>query len=208
MDCPGFEKMIDYLDGRLAATEAILIERHLGSGCVSCASIGHWYRRVKSIASRDDSVEPPGWVLKRAMKAFLSHRDSYSADIPEQMAILVFDSLYRPETAGMRSTSVADRQLLYSAGGYSVDLQIARAGLSAVNLMGQILKDGEQGFESVSGLPLELVKGGTTTTTTMTDAVGEFTVNGITSGEYDFHFEGRERRILIPGVPLSTTLSA
>lgn len=207
MDCPGFEKMIDYLDGRLAATEAALIERHLASGCASCASTGHWYRRVKAIASRDDSVEPPGWVLKRAMKAFLAHRDSYSVDIPEQMAILVFDSLYRPEIAGMRSTSVADRQLLYSAAGYSVDLQIARSGLSAVNVMGQILKDGEQGFESVSGLPLELAKAGTTAAMAVTDAVGEFTIDGIISGEYDFHFEGRERRILIAGVPLSTTLS-
>jgi hypothetical protein len=207
MDCPGFEKMIDYLDGRLAATEAALIERHLASGCASCASIGHWYRRVKAIAARDDSVEPPGWVLKRAMKAFLAHRDSYSVDIPEQMAILVFDSLYRPEIAGMRSTSVADRQLLYSAAGYSVDLQIARSGLSAVNVMGQILRDGEQGFESVSGLPLELAKAGTTAAATVTDAVGEFTIDGIISGDYDFHFEGRERRILIAGVPLSTTKS-
>jgi hypothetical protein len=208
MDCPGFEKMIDYLDGRLGATEGRLIERHVGSGCVQCGSIGHWYRRVKAIAARDDSVEPPGWVFKRAVKAFLAHRDSYSVEVPEQMAILVFDSLYRPEIAGMRSTSVADRQLLYSAGGYSVDLQIARAGISAVNLMGQILKEGEQGFESVSGLPLQIAKDGATAATTLTDAVGEFTIHGIISGEYDFHFEGRERRILIPGVPLSTTLSA
>jgi len=207
MDCPDFEKMIDHLDGRLAATEASMIEQHLAAGCASCESIGEWYRRVKAIAARDDSVEPPGWVLKRAIKAFMSHRDSYAADVPGQMAaVLVFDSLYRPEIAGVRSTDVADRQLLYSAGGYSVDLQVAWSGGSLVNLIGQILKEGEQGFESVFGLPLQLVRGGANAASTITDAVGEFRIDGITQGEYDLYFEGRGRRIVIPRVPVSTSL--
>src|SRR5260370_157753 len=105
MDCPGFEKMIDYFDGRLTATEASMIQANLTAGCASCGSVGEWYRRVKAIAARDDSVEPPGWVLKRAFKAFMAHRDSYGEEVPGQMlAILVFDSLYRPEMAGVRST--------------------------------------------------------------------------------------------------------
>ncbi len=207
MDCPGFEKMLDYLDGRLAATEASKITEHLASGCASCGSVGDWYRRVKTIATRDDSVEPPGWVLKRAFKAFMAHRDSYASAVPDQMAaILVFDSLYRPEIAGVRSTDMAERQLLYSAGGYSIDLQIAHAGVSSVNLMGQILKDGEQGFDSVVGLPLQLVKGGAAAASTITDAVGEFRIDGIILGDYDLYFERRGRRIVIPGVPVSTTL--
>lgn len=207
MDCPGFEKMIDYLDGRLAATEASVIHDHLAVGCASCNSVSEWYRRVKAIAARDDSVEPPGWVLNRAFKAFMAHRDSYASGVPGQMsAVLVFDSLYRTELAGIRSTGAADRQLLYSAGGYSIDLQMAQAGVSSVNLMGQILKEGEQSFESVVGLPLQLVKGGAAAASSITDAVGEFRIDGIICGEYDLYFEGRGRRIVIPGVPVSTTL--
>jgi hypothetical protein len=208
MDCPGFEKMIDYFDGRLPAGEVSVIQAHIAGGCVSCESVGQWYRRVKTIAARDDSVEPPGWVLKRAIKAFMAHRDSYAAaEVPDQMlAILVFDSLYRPEIAGVRSSDLADRQLLYSAGGYSIDLQMARAGISSVNIMGQILKDGEQGFDSVFGLPLQLVKGGAAAASTITDTVGEFRIDGIIRGEYDLYFEGRGRRIVIPGIPVSTTL--
>src|SRR6516225_9676447 len=136
MDCPGFERMIDYFDGRLAASEASMIEQHL-AGCASCGSVVVWYRRVKAIAARDESVEPPGWVLKRALKAFMAYRDRYGAEVPVSMAaILVFDSLNRPEIGGVRSTDAADRQLLYRAGGYSVDLQMAWAGVAAVNVMG------------------------------------------------------------------------
>ena len=207
MDCPGFEKIIDYFDGRLAATEASMIDNHFAAGCASCSSVGDWYRRVKAIAARDDSVEPPGWVLKRAFKAFLAHRDSYASDLPGQMpAVLVFDSLYRSELAGIRSTGVADRQLLYSAGGYSIDLQMAQAGVSSVNLMGQILKEGEEGFDSVVGVPLQLLRDGVATAAALTDAVGEFRIEGIICGQYDLYFEGRGRRIAIPGVPFSTTL--
>src|SRR5262245_54272746 len=190
MGCPGFEKLIDHLDGRLAGREASMIEQHLAAGCASCESVGDWYRRVKAIASMDDSVEPPGWVLKRAIKTFMAHRDSYAGEIPDRMAaILVFDSLSRPEIAGVRSTDAADRQLLYSAAGYSVDLQMARSSGCSVNLIGQILKDGEQGFDSVFGIPLELVKGGASAASTVTDAVGEFRIDGITQGEYDLYFE-------------------
>jgi hypothetical protein len=207
MDCPGFEKMIDYLDGRLAATEASEIDDHLAVGCASCSSVGDWYSRVKSIAARDDSVEPPGWVLKRAFKAFMAHRDSYASGVPSQMsAVLVFDSLYRAEPAGIRSTGAADRQLLYSAGGYSIDLQMAEADIRSVNLMGQILKEGEQGFDSVVGLPVQLVRGGAAAASAITDAMGEFRIDGIFRGEYDLYFEGRGRRIVIPAVPVSTTL--
>jgi len=207
MDCPGFEKMIDHLDGRLSANEGSAIQEHLASGCSSCRSIRDWYQKVKAIAARDDSVEPPGWVLKRAIKAFIARRDSYSTEVPDQMlAVLVFDSLYRTEMAGIRSAEVADRQLLYSAGGYSVDLQMAQASASAVNVIGQILKEGEQGFDSVFGLPLQLVKRGATVASTITDAVGEFRIDGIIRGDYDLYFEGRGRRIVIPGVPVSTTL--
>jgi len=205
MDCPSFEKMIDFLDGRLAATEGSMIERHLTAGCASCESVGHWYRRIKAIAASDQTVEPPGWVLKRAIKAFMAHREFYSSEVPAQMvAILVFDSLSRPEIAGVRSTDAADRQLLYSAGGYSVDLQMAQAGAATVNVIGQILREGEQGFDSVFGLPLQLVKSGAPAASTITDSVGEFRINGISQGEYDLYFEGRGRRILIPGIPVST----
>jgi hypothetical protein len=207
MDCPGFEKIIDYLDGRLAAAEVSMIGDHLAAGCASCSSVGDWYRRVKAIAAKDDSVEPPGWVLKRAFKAFMAHRDSYATGLPSQMsAVLVFDSLYRPEVAGIRSSALADRQLLYSAGGYSIDLQMAQADISSVNLMGQILKEGEQGFDSVVGVMLQLVRNGAAAASATTDEVGEFRINGIIPGEYDLYFEGRGRRIVIPGVPISTSL--
>lgn len=207
MDCPGFEKMIDYLDGRMAHRETSSIEEHLAGGCDSCASVRTWYERVRAIAAADDSLEPPGWVLKRALKAFMARRESYTAGLPRQMAaILVFDSMSLPEVAGTRSTDVCDRQMLYSAAGYSVDLQMVQANNSSINLAGQILKEGEEGFDSVSGVPLQLVTGGASAASTITNAIGEFRIDGIIRGKYDLYFEGRGRRIVIPGIPVSTTL--
>ena len=70
MKCPTFERLIDYLDERLSTTAAEIVRTHLDGGCGECASGRDWYLSMKRVAASDDSVEPPPWVFKRALRIF------------------------------------------------------------------------------------------------------------------------------------------
>jgi hypothetical protein len=103
----------------------------------------------------------------------------------------------------VRSTETANRQLLYRSGDYSVDLQIAPSGRSKLDLIGQVLKEREPSFESVSGLKLDIAGSGRVLLTTVTDEVGEFKVSGIEPGIYDLRVQLPEGSITLRDVPMN-----
>ncbi|MCI0486783.1 MAG: hypothetical protein L0229_09305, partial [Blastocatellia bacterium] len=140
MKCPSFERLIDYLDGHLGALEASRVAAHIESECLRCAANREWYEKVRLLAASDDLPEPPPWVLKRALRIFENRpvRPRLVERLGQMVASLVFDSLARPAIAGVRSTETSNRQLLYRAGDYSIDLQVAQAPRSQANLIGQV----------------------------------------------------------------------
>jgi hypothetical protein len=204
MKCPGFERLIDYLDGRLSDEEAGLVDIHLSSGCRKCAADRVWYERVRSIAGRDDMVEPPSWVLKRAIRLFESRpaRESATSRLIGAIATLVFDSFARPALAGARSTETTNRQLLYRADPYSVDLQITASDQPQTDLVGQVLHKGDLRFESVAGLPLRWIREGETLRSTATNQNGEFVIEAVDFGEYELRIEAPDLEIIVSGLPV------
>jgi hypothetical protein len=202
MKCPGFERLIDYLDGQLARAEADHIASHLVAGCADCADTRAWYERVQAVTASDDSVNPPPWVLKRALRIFETERSRprLVERIGQVLAHLVFDSLARPALAGVRSTETASRQLLYRAGDYSIDLQIAPSDESRANIAGQILKEGEAAFESVSGLGVRLNRKGESVYSTIADHMGEFALSGVDCGLYDLLVAIGKETVTIAGL--------
>lgn len=206
MECPGFEQLIDYCDGRLAGRDAQLVAEHLAAGCRRCGDDCHWYERARAIAAGDHLIEPPPWVLKRAIKLFDGRpaRPGAVDHLGRLIASLAFDSLSRSALPGVRLAAAADRHLLYHAGPYSIDLQIAPSGESAVTLTGQVLRADEPRFESVAGLSLELSRAGEAARSTVTNEVGEFTINAVGRGEYDLTIETREGTITLPRMPVTT----
>jgi hypothetical protein len=103
----------------------------------------------------------------------------------------------------VRSTETANRQLLYRAGGYSVDLQIAPSEHSQLDLIGQVLEEGQTSFESVSGLKLDITRGAGVVFSAVTDEMGEFKVSGIEPGVYDLRVQLPEGSITLPDMPIS-----
>ena len=71
--------------------------------------------------------------------------------IGQALATLVFDSFARPQLAGIRSTETANRQLLYRAGDYSIDLQIAPSTGARGDLIGQVLLTSRQRLATLQG---------------------------------------------------------
>jgi hypothetical protein len=204
MKCPSFEHLLDYLDGLLTPSETARIEGHLAAGCHQCHEYRQWYEGVRAITASDDSEAPPPWVLKRALRIFEARltRPRIAARVGQLVASLVFDSMARPALAGTRSTESANRQLLYRAGDYSVDLQIAASTQTSGDLLGQVLREGEVAFDSVAGLKLELAAEGRPSRSAVTDQMGEFTINQIECGVYDLRIEMPEGSVTIPGLPV------
>lgn len=202
MHCPAFEQLVDLLDGRLAPAPAAAVERHVALGCLQCGEDVAWYGRVKLVAASDDSVEPPPWVLKRALRIFDTQPGARSL-ASRVIASLVFDSLRRPGLAMSRSIGVEDRQLMYEAEPYSIDLQVASLDQARADLTGQILRRGELMFESVAGLSLDLAREGCPVLSTVTNDRGEFRVGALACGNYDLKIEARDVSITIIGLPIA-----
>ena len=205
MTCPGFEQLLDHLDGRLDKVTAESFAKHLAAGCGQCEADRVWYERIKEVAAGDDSIEPPPWVLKRALRLFNAPpvRTTFRARVGEVVASLVFDSLRLPAVAGTRSSAVEGRQLLYRAEDYSIDVQVAVADQRCAELTGQILREGEFTFESVSGLHLELLRDGGTLLSTLTNDQGEFAIPAVEFGDYDLRVDVNEASITIVGLPIA-----
>ncbi|HET8677041.1 MAG TPA: hypothetical protein VFO63_14695 [Blastocatellia bacterium] len=204
MSCPGFERIIDYLDGQLDPMLAVEVAAHAASGCEGCAGDLAWYERVKSIAAADDTIDPPPWVLKRAVRLFETARSrkGVRAALGRLVATLVFDSQTRPLPAGVRLTEAADRQLLYRAGAYTVDLQIASMDARA-RLSGQVLKEGEFKFESVARSKVFLLSEEEALASAVASNFGEFTLPPVACGQYDLRVETGDADITIVGLTIS-----
>jgi hypothetical protein len=204
MKCPGFNQLIDFLDDRLAGDRAASVAAHLESGCQQCAADRAWYLRVGAIAAADQSTEPPAWVVKRAVRLFeqKGERRGVVARLGEAIASLVFDSMARPVAVGVRSAQPSNRQLLYRAGDYSIDLLVNASGEAEAELMGQVLREGDFEFECVNGLELQLVRKGKTVSSAKTNNIGEFSISGLGEGDYDLRVETAEVSITIQDLPI------
>ena len=204
MTCPGFAQLLDYLDGRPSRL-AGSVSSHLAAGCSRCDTDRSWYQQVKVVAASDDSVEPPPWVLKRALRLFAVPPSSIGigARVRAVVASLIFDSFSRPAVAGARSSGVEGRQLLYRAQDYSIDVQVAASDEKLAELNGQILREGELMFESVTGLQLDLMVNGGTVLSTVTNDRGEFTIPAVEFGSYDLRVDAYEASITIVGLPIA-----
>ena len=204
MTCPEFQQLLDYLDVRLERAASDVVSTHLALGCRQCEGDREWYLQVKEIASGDDSIEPPSWVLKRALRIFdaTPARAGIAARAGLVVASLVFDSLRQPAVAGARSSGVEGRQLLYRAEDYSIDVQVAPMDQQSAELTGQILREGEPRFESVAGLRIDLIDEARTTLTAVTNERGEFAIAGVDFGSYELKVEVKEASITIVGLPI------
>ena len=203
MRCPVFQDLIDFQDGRLEPVLAGRVEQHLASGCLKCAADRSWYERLRSVARSDSRFCPPLWARNRAILLFDEEREK-SFDVPSlpEIALLAYDSVRDQSWAGARSSECFDRQLVYSAGGYSIDLQIGPAEARAAQIIGQILQESERGFASVAGLLVDLVKAEQSIWSTVTNGVGEFRMIGVEIGQYQLTIDTREKQIRIPALPI------
>jgi hypothetical protein len=202
MKCPAFKDLLDYCDGTINTPVAQFVAAHLASGCQQCAQDVGWYERVRGIAASDDSEDPPAWVFRRALRLFENSTQARPVHFGRLLAALAFDSFARPALSGVRLVETSNRQLLYRAGAYTVDLQLDFSSATAVNLTGQILRESESRFESVSELLVRVTRDGKPVHETTTSAIGEFTIQSLAHDEYDLSVETKEGVIDVLRLPI------
>jgi hypothetical protein len=202
--CPIFQELIDFQDGRLDREKARLVERHLATGCPRCTADQSWYERLRSAAQSGDRFTPPGWARNRAILLFEERREKAALGDPNlfDIALMDYDSESGRPSAGARSSELAERQLVYQAPGFTIDLQIGPAEDTGAEVLGQILHESERGFASVTGLLVDLLNFEESVWTTVTSAVGEFRMVGVDFGEYELMIDTREKQIRIPFLPI------
>jgi hypothetical protein len=162
----------------LAATA--LMQQHLDETCQECSTVVGMWRALLAFGSKEKSYCPPEWALR----SVLGYYGLLKTDRPEpRMAIiarLIFDALLEPAPAGMRSSQLSPRQLLYSAGDVLVDLRLEyRSGW--VSLVGQA-QSRTQARMKMAGTTVLVLKG--------TEKVAQTVCNPF--GEFQFDLEGEE----------------
>ena len=206
MGCPGFDHLIDFLDGGLDLKEAHRVEEHLAEGCKKCIGTREWYERVRSVARSDTRFDPARWARRRAIALFEEQpKRNRRVEAGLAVAQLIYDSLQQPGLAGTRSEGATQRQLVYQTSDHSVELQIVPHSKSTAEVVGQVLPRGESGFASVAGILIDLMRNEESVWSTLTNDKGEFMVSEVGMGEYDLLAEtgGRSLRIQRLDISLS-----
>ena len=205
MKCVGFERLIDYLDGRLSDDDGQPVAEHLAQGCGRCEADRRWYDLLTSLRREPELVEPPEWAFRRAVRLFEKRpqTERVGKRALRAAARLIFDSVSQPALAGARSGSALSRHLLYAVDDYSIDVRIAATGDAGVDLIGQVLSTSESGFDMVAGIAIDLAREGETVSSAVTDEVGVFIIRRLGSGEYDLQIDARGMIIDVVGLPVS-----
>ncbi len=204
MKCVGFNLLIDFLDGRLEGRQSERVEKHLAAGCARCEADRRWYESFKSIGRNDHTVEPPPWVLRRAVRLFETGSRPSLRGAARGIVRLIFDSFKQAAPAGVRQTGISPtRQLVYTVWDYSIDLHIAVTGEKSATVVGQILNAAEPGFDSVAGIPVEMARRGKRVQSAVTDDIGIFVIKKLSCGEYDLQIQARNMTINVVSLPVS-----
>ncbi|HJT00332.1 MAG TPA: hypothetical protein VJ756_14670 [Terriglobales bacterium] len=190
----------DFVRGRSTPKTTSAIESHLASGCVACCSAAAFWKSFMEIAAKEQAYTPPPQVVRLAEAQFVAAK--ITAPASSALASLIFDSVARPLTAGIRSGAPVARQLVYEAEGLTIDLRIDKhANSKALSIIGQVL-DARTLRLASEAVPVALLnRHGEPLQRTATSNFGEFHLEVAAEAEMQLAIEldaGRSVRIPLP----------
>ena len=193
-----FEKLADWVEGRLSATEGRRVEDAVLASPEAQADVA-WLRAFLVVSEETVLASPPPLVHEELIEAFEEYAENKrQAGLFERLvARLDFDSNLRP-AFGFRSAGTAQsRQLVYAAGTLDVALDLRREpgeeGLLTVE--GQVLGETEEG-PRIFGVRMSGRED------TATDDLGRFVFEAVAPGAYDLRISAAGLEILISSIEL------
>jgi hypothetical protein len=164
------EDWVDYTMQQASPDRREAMKLHLDSGCEKCGNLEQLWSRVARVASRDFGHEPPASAVRHVRNAFSIMAAAKAAPIIPR---LVFDSLWQPAMAGVRSAHGTPRQVLYRAREIRVDMRIEPELKSErVHISGQIFNS-RQG-EGIAEIQVVVSGNRTVLAAEFTNLFGEF----------------------------------
>ncbi len=202
MDCPSDETLLALIASELQQGRREDVQAHIDGGCAGCRERVDFVASLRRLAS-GVLEDPPAAVLSRACRIPEESRSGGLLAALGKAAMLVFDSFMDPLPAGARDSLSHDRQLLYQALGYDIDVRIGVAGAGLVEIRGQILPGPARPLSAVAGIEVALMRPGATTGTVTSD-LGEFKFAPVEPGTYALTVEACDERLVVGLLPAHT----
>jgi hypothetical protein len=182
-----FETLLDLADGLLSLETMERAAVHLAI-CPACAET--WHGLTRSLAALRADAEGPPAAMRAIVRGLLrAARPAYGP--ARFIATRQFDSSSSRAAYGLRSSPAPERQLIYSAHDYTVDLRL-RGESDRWTVAGQIL--GPAGRGTVT------LQGDTIRHTTPLNALAEFVLPPVPAGQYTLLVDMIEIGLAIPGL--------
>jgi hypothetical protein len=168
------EDWVDYTMQQASPERMETMKLHLDTGCEKCANLEQLWSRVAQVANREFGHEPPASAVRHIRNAFSIVAASKGSKPTRIIPRMVFDSLWQPAMAGVRSAHSTPRQVLYRAGEISIDMRIEPEPKSErVHISGQISNCARQG-EGIAEIQVVVSGNQSVLTSEFTNLFGEF----------------------------------
>jgi hypothetical protein len=170
------EDWLDFARAQSGETGTAL-ERHLATGCASCAATLRFWHSVLSVAGREAAYAPPDAAVRQVRARFAFAPPKSLLARAAEAATLMFDSFQQPLAAGVRAAGPSPRQMLYKAGSYVVRLRVEPAdGSERLSIVGQVVDDADPA-RMLGDLAVLVLSGKQTVDRTLTNHLGEFALD-------------------------------
>lgn len=173
----------DYVRNVVSAEQHREMLTHLQSGCSKCEKLQALLSRLVTICLRETSFELPRYAEQQVKALMGLARAPRRSALARMLGSLIYDSQNDPQPAGVRGTHQINRQVMFHAGDYSVDLRFEHEkGSASMVLVGQIANQ-KAPNEMLANVPVILVAGDRELTRSISNTFGEFQLEYVPEGD-------------------------
>jgi hypothetical protein len=164
----------DYVRNVVAPEQHQQMLSHLQSGCSKCEKLHTLLSRLATIFLREAAYEVPRYAEQQVKALVGLARAPRQSMLQRLLGNLIYDSQSDPQPVGVRGTHQINRQVLFHAGDYSLDLRFEHEkGSASMVLVGQIANQ-KAPDDMLSNIPVILVAGNRELTRSISNTFGEF----------------------------------
>jgi hypothetical protein len=164
----------DYVRNVVSAAQREQMVAHLQRGCSKCEKIQAMLSRFAGICQREAAYEVPRFAEQQVKALIGLARAPRRTALQRLLGSLIYDSVNDPQPVGVRGTHQINRQVLFHAGDYSVDLRFEHEkGSASMVLVGQIANQ-KAPDENLANVQVILVAGNRELTRSISNTFGEF----------------------------------
>jgi hypothetical protein len=197
-----FAQLVDWLEDRLASTEAATIARQVEANPLLQAEVA-WLRRFLQTSQSVILADPPADLRVQLRERFAARNQAQPGFLRRLVAAFSFDSGLQPLATGVRSATHPPRQLIYTTEIADVVLVLQpHAGDKQLDLVGQILPQGDE----TPLYSVQLLQDDTEVALTTSDDLGEFIFVALPTGVYQLVLSAEQQEILVPDLSLHLQL--